>query len=398
MAHLEQRQGTGMKKVAILGSTGSIGRQAVEVVQRLDDIVVTGLAARSNGELMAEQARLLGVKKAALSDEAAALRFADLFAEHGVELLAGSEGVIGLATGEKPDIVLNSIVGSAGLEPTLAVLEQGVTLALANKESLVAGGSLVTSTAERTGARIIPVDSEHSAIFQCLLGEDPARIRRLILTASGGPFRDMALVDMERVTVRQALAHPTWNMGPKVTIDSATLMNKGLEVLEAQHLFGVGTDRIDVLVHPQSIVHSMVEMADGSVLAHLGVPDMRIPIQYSLTWPDRKASPARSLSLGEVGSLVFEDVDTERFPALGIAYEAAARGGTCPAAMNAANEEAVAAFLDERLRFIDIATVVARVVEGHEALPGASVDEIREAEGQARLCASREISAMEKKN
>jgi len=384
-----------VKRVALLGSTGSIGTQAIEVAQHLDNVEITALAAATNGELMAEQARLLGVRRAALSDRDAAAKFAPVFEDIGVELLAGPEGVVELVTDGEHDLVLNAIVGSAGLEPTLETLRSGTTLALANKESLVAGGTLVMSTASSAGADIIPVDSEHSAIFQCMLGEDKASIGRVILTASGGPFRDRTPEQLASVTVKQALAHPTWNMGPKVTIDSATLMNKGLEVLEAHHLFGMEMERIDVIVHPQSVVHSMVEMVDGSVLAHLGVPDMRIPVQYAMTYPARMKSPAAFLSLADYGNLSFEDVDHASFPALRLAYEAGSSGGTCPAAMNAANEEAVRAFLSGRIGFTEIATVVGRVLERHDALEGISLGEIREAEEQARRHATEEIGRME---
>jgi len=387
-----------VRSIALLGSTGSIGRQAVEVAGALPDIMITALAANSNGELLAEQARALGAKRAALSDREAAARFAPAFKDIGVKLLAGSEGVVELVEQGEHDLVLNSIVGSAGLEPTLAALEKGTTLALANKESLVAGGALVMETARASGAKIIPVDSEHSAIFQCMLGEEPESVNRLILTASGGPFRERPLASLDAVTVQEALAHPTWNMGPKVTIDSATLMNKGLEVLEAHHLFSMPLERIDVVIHPQSVIHSMVEMVDGSVLAHLGVPDMRIPVQYSLTYPARAPSLARSLSLVEYGKLTFEDVDPTRFPALRLAYDAGARGGTCPAAMNAANEEAVRAFLSGRIGYAGIATVVGEVVEHHEPLAGVTLDEIRDAEAQARRYAEEVMAVMESKS
>jgi len=387
-----------VRSIALLGSTGSIGRQAVEVAGALPDIRITALAANSNGELLAEQARALGAKRAALSDREAAARFAPAFKEIGVKLLAGPEGVVELVEEGEHDLVLNSIVGSAGLEPTLAALKKGTTLALANKESLVAGGTLVMETARASGAQVIPVDSEHSAIFQCMLGEEPSGVNRIILTASGGPFRERPLASLDAVTVQEALAHPTWNMGPKVTIDSATLMNKGLEVLEAHHLFSMPLERIDVVIHPQSVIHSMVEMVDGSVLAHLGVPDMRIPVQYSLTYPERAPSPAGSLSLVEYGKLTFEDVDPVRFPALRLAYDAGARGGTCPAAMNAANEEAVRAFLSGRIGYAGIATVVGEVVEHHEPLAGVTLDEIRDAEAIARRYAEEVMAVMESKS
>ncbi len=372
-----------MKKVAILGSTGSIGTQALQVSGRLGSVSVAAICAHSNGALLAEQARAVGARRAALSDPDAAHRFAADFNEIGVELYAGPQGILELINAEDYDLVLNAIVGSAGLAPTLEVLGRGIALALANKESLVAGGKLVMDAARRNGVEIIPVDSEHSAVFQCLQGEDAEGLRRVILTASGGPFRKEP-ADLSTVTVEQALAHPTWSMGPKVTIDSATLMNKGLEVLEAHHLFAVGLDSIDVIVHPQSIIHSMVEMVDGSVLAHLGVPDMRIPIQYSLTYPERAQCPAKFLSLAECRELTFAEVDTVRFTCLRIAYEAGRSGGTYPAAMNAANEEAVAAFLDGRVKFSAIGAVVEGVVETHRPLAGEDLEQIVEAENSAR--------------
>ncbi len=387
-----------MRTVALLGSTGSIGTQAVEVARGLDDVSVIALAAASNGQLMAEQARLLGVKVAALSDPDAARKHAPLFEEIGVKLLVGLEGVLEIAASAECDLVLNAIVGSAGLDATLAVLQRGADLALANKESLVAGGRLVTDTARSTGAAIVPVDSEHSAIYQCLLGEDKRDLRRIILTASGGPFRERPPGSLDEVTVEETLAHPTWDMGPKVTVDSATLVNKGLEVIEAHHLFDVDMDRIDVVIHPQSVVHSMVEMVDGSVLAHMGVPDMRIPVQYAMTRPRRAPSPAESLSLASYGELTFFEVDGDRWPALGLAYEAARRGGTCPAAMNAANEEAVAAFLAGQIGFTDVMKVVNLVLDKYEPLQGKTLDEIRETESASRRQARLVIEAMEKKS
>jgi len=383
-----------LKEIAILGSTGSIGTQAIEVASNLESISITALCARSNGGLLAWQAQEVGARRAALSDPEAALNFADDFKEIGVELHSGPQGVLDMIGAAPYDLVLNAIVGSVGLGPTLAVLDGGITLALANKESLVAGGELVMDAARQNNVDIIPVDSEHSAVFQCLKGEDAAGVRRIILTGSGGPFRE-GPDDLSGVTVAEALAHPTWSMGPKVTIDSATLMNKGLEVLEAHHLFSVGLDEVDVVIHPRSVVHSMVEMTDGSVLAHLGVPDMRIPIQYSLTYPERAECPARYLSVADYQELTFADVDRGRFPCLGLAYEAGRNGATFPAAMNAANEEAVAAFLAKRLKFTGISAVVERVLECHEPLPGGGLEEIMEAEESARASAREYITSLE---
>lgn len=383
-----------MKEIAILGSTGSIGRQALDVVARLDTVSVAALCANKNGALLAGQARDTGARIAALADREQARAFKRTFDEMGVELLTGAEGVLELIGARPYGLVLNAMVGSAGLAPTLAVLEKGVPLALANKESLVAGGNLVMGAARRNGVEVIPVDSEHSAVFQCLRGENAAAVRRIILTASGGPFLESP-ADLSKVTAAEALAHPTWSMGPKVTVDSSTLMNKGLEVLEAHHLFSTELDAIDVVIHPQSIVHSMVEMVDGSVLAHLGVPDMRIPIQYALTHPDRSGCPAGYLSLVEAGSLTFAGADSARFPCLRLAREAGRLGRTYPAAMNAANEEAVGAFLEGRIRYTGIAMVVQGVMESHHALAGASLGDILDAEAEAREAANRLIDGME---
>ncbi|MFH1151240.1 MAG: 1-deoxy-D-xylulose-5-phosphate reductoisomerase [Actinomycetota bacterium] len=382
-------------RVAILGSTGSIGTQAIEVAGALSDrLEVTALSAHRNGPLLSNQARALGAGLACLSDPEAAGRYAGLFAEAGVELLSGPEGVLELIGRAGCDLVLNAMVGTAGLPATLAVCEAGGTLALANKESLVAGGRLVMDASRRAGTGIIPVDSEHSAIFQCLRGEEPAGLRRIILTASGGPFHEEP-TDLATVTVEQTMAHPTWRMGRKVTVDSATLMNKGLEVLEAHHLFGVPLDDIEVIVHRQSIVHSMVEMADGSVLAQLGVPDMRIPIQYALTFPERVPGPAPRLDLAAEADLTFGPVDVERFPCLALAVEAGRAGGTAPAAMNAANEEAVEAFLSGRIGFTGIPGVVAAVMDARERLEGESIEDVLNADRAARVLARDEIARRE---
>lgn len=382
------------KTVAVLGSTGSIGTQALDVVARHEHLSIEALAASSSGELLLRQAIATGASKAALVDLTAARRFSQEFREHGITLFSGEDGLLEMIRSLDCGLVLNAIVGSAGLAPTVAVIEQGMALALANKESLVAGGDLVMRLAKESSVEIIPVDSEHSAIFQCLAGEEPRAVKRLVLTASGGPFRDPS-IDLETVRVEDALSHPTWSMGRKVTVDSATLMNKGLEVIEAMHLFGLDTKRIDVLVHPQSIVHSMVEMIDGSFLAQLGVPDMRIPIQYALTWPHRLAGPADELTVGSLASLSFEEPDTERFPSLRIAYDVAKLGGTYPAVMNAANEEAVNAFLAGRIRFIDIPGLIGDVLGRHRGGNAEDLYEIKEAESAARKIARAIIDRME---
>ena len=338
-----------VRRIVIVGSTGSIGTQALDVIERSDDLEVVGMAAASSWELLLEQSRRFGVERIALADPDAAARAG----EHAT-VLAGAEGLVELITDTDCDLVLNALVGSAGLGPTVATLGEGIDLALANKESLVVGGELVMALAEATGAHLIPVDSEHSALFQLLDAQRPGTVDRLILTASGGPFRGRT--DLDGVTREQALAHPTWDMGGKITIDSATLMNKGLELIEAHHLFGVPYDAIDVVVHPQSIVHALVQLNDGASLAHLGYPDMRVPISYALHHPDRADVPVRALDLAELGQLTFEQPDTATFACLRLAREAAAAGGTAPCVLNAANEVAVHAFLAGELSFTGIAT------------------------------------------
>jgi 1-deoxy-D-xylulose-5-phosphate reductoisomerase len=369
-----------VRRILIIGSTGSIGTQALDVVERGSELEVVGLAAASSWELLLEQARAQGVGRVALSDADAAARAAE-HAE-GVEVLAGPEGLVELITDTDCDLVLNALVGSAGLGPTVAALGEGIDLALANKESLVVGGELVTALAEATGAQLLPVDSEHSALFQLIAGERPGTIDRLVLTASGGPFRGRT--DLDSVTREEALAHPTWDMGGKITIDSATLMNKGLELIEAHHLFGVPYERIDVVVHPQSIVHAIVHLNDGASLAHLGYPDMRVPISYALNHPDRVDVPIPALDLVEVGSLTFEAPDLDSFPCLRLAREAAEAGGTAPCVLNAANEVAVHAFLAGDLAFTGIPRVIESTLSELPAQPIRHFSDLYAADAQAR--------------
>jgi len=372
-----------MKRLLILGSTGSIGTQALDVVARAGDAFeVVGLSAGTAYEPLIAQARAHGVRRIALSDTDAAARAAESWTEG--EVLAGPEGLVELVAASDADLVLNAIVGSAGLGPTIVALTEGIDLALANKESLVVGGELVTALAEATGAQIIPVDSEHSALHQLIVTERPGTIERLVVTASGGPFRGRARAELESVTVEQALQHPTWEMGGKITIDSATLMNKGLEVIEAHHLFGTPYDHIDVVVHPQSIVHALVTLCDGAALAHLGHPDMQIPIAYALHLPERVDVPARTLDLAEIGSLTFEPPDTDAFPCLRLAREAAAAGGTGPCVLNAANEVAVHAFLTGRLGFMGIPAVIEQTLEKVGASGVHSFDSLYDADARAR--------------
>jgi 1-deoxy-D-xylulose-5-phosphate reductoisomerase len=372
-----------VKKVLILGSTGSIGRQALDVIERSSALRVVGLSAETNGGPLVEQAGLHGVPLIALADQGAAA--AARSAWRG-EVLDGPEGVRDLIERTEPDLVLNAIVGSAGLGPTIAALTAGVDLALANKESLVVGGELVTALAAATDTRIIPVDSEHSALFQLIGAEQPGTVTRLVLTASGGPFRGRT--DLTAVTREQALEHPTWEMGGKITIDSATLMNKGLELIEAHHLFGIPYDRIDVVVHPQSLVHSLVHLNDGATLAHLGHPDMRVPISYALHYPERADVAVPTLDLAEAGELTFEEPDSETFRCLALARAAGEAGGTAPCALNAANEEAVAAFLDGRLPFSAIAEVVERTLDVVPAEPPTHFDDLFETDARARRVAA----------
>jgi 1-deoxy-D-xylulose-5-phosphate reductoisomerase len=374
------------RRLAILGSTGSIGWQALDVVERSGgELSVVALSASSSWEPLLEQARRHGVRRVALADPDAAARASEAWTSG--EVLAGPDGVVRLITECECDMVLNAIVGSAGLLPTVATLAEGIDLALANKESLVVGGELVTALAQATDAAILPVDSEHAALHQLLAAERPGTVDRLILTASGGPFRGLKREDLEQVTTEQALAHPTWAMGGKITIDSATLMNKGLELIEAHHLFGTPYKQIDIVVHPQSIIHSLIQLCDGATLAHLGYPDMRVPISYALHHPERVDVPVRPLDLVELGSLTFEPVDEDTFSCVRLAREAANAGGTAPCVMNAANEVAVHAFLADRLRFLDIAAVIEETLARLPSEPVHSFDSLTEADGQARRIA-----------
>ena len=379
-----------VKDVLILGSTGSIGEQAIDVAGRSAEIRIAGLSADSSWERLLAQADAAGVATVALADAdaAAAAR------ESGWRgtVLAGEEGVRDLIARSEPDVVLNAIVGSAGLGPTIAVLSEGIELALANKESLVVGGELVMALAEAAEARIVPVDSEHSALHQLVGSEPPGVVERLILTASGGPFRGRS--DLDEVTREEALAHPTWDMGGKITIDSATLMNKGLELIEAHHLFAVPYERIDVVVHPQSLIHSLISLIDGAMLAHLGHPDMRVPIAYALHGPDRVELPVEPLDRAAVGELSFEEPDIAAFPCLRLAREAGEAGGMAPCVLNAANEVAVGAFLAGEIAFTGIPALVERVLESVPAPPPAHFADLFECDREARLRAEAELNAV----
>jgi 1-deoxy-D-xylulose-5-phosphate reductoisomerase len=382
-----------MKRLLILGSTGSIGTQALDVVERAPEAFeLVGLSADSGWRALIEQARAHGVKRIALADPDSAALAAEAWTDG--EVLHGPEGLARLVAESDADLVLNAIVGSAGLGPTIVALSEGIDVALANKESLVVGGELVTALSEATGAALIPVDSEHSALHQLVSGEAPGTIERLTLTASGGPFRGRTRAELERVTVEEALEHPTWAMGGKITVDSATLMNKGLEVIEAHHLFRTPYERIGVVVHPQSIVHAMVAMVDGATLAHLGHPDMRVPIAYALHHPERVDVPVRTLDLAEVGALTFEPADDETFACLRLARDAGIAGGTAPCVLNAANEVAVTAFLAGRLPFLGIAEAVETALEQVPARRVHGFETLYEADAQARRVVEELIPAL----
>jgi 1-deoxy-D-xylulose-5-phosphate reductoisomerase len=378
------------RRLLILGSTGSIGTQALDVCSRSEEFDLVGLSAESSWEALVEQARAHGVARIALADELAAARAGEVWTDGHV--LRGAEGLVRLVVESEANLVLNALVGSAGLGPTVAALGEGIDLALANKESLVVGGELVTALAEATGARIVPVDSEHTALHQLLAGQPPGSVEQLTITASGGPFRGRARSELEDVTVKEALAHPTWAMGGKITIDSATLMNKGLEVMEAHHLFGTPYERIAVVVHPQSLIHGLVRLADGAMLAHLGPPDMRIAISYALHGGQSVELPITPLDLPAIGRLTFESVDLDAFPCLRLAQDAAREGGTAPCVLNAANEIAVYAFLDGRLRFLEIAPVIERTLLELGSEPVRDFESLYEADRRARAVAGAAVA------
>ena len=371
-----------MRRILVLGSTGSIGRQALDVVADSRELELVGLSAGSDAELIVSQARSLGVRRIALADELAAARASERWTEG--EVLSGPEGVLRLVSESGCDLVLNAVVGSAGLAPTVAALGEGIDLALANKESLVVGGELVMALAEATGARVIPVDSEHSALHQLVAAQPPGTVDGMVLTASGGPFRGRTRAQLEGISPRQALDHPTWAMGGKITIDSATLMNKGLELIEAHHLFGIAYERIEVVVHPQSIVHALVKLNDGASLAHLGYPDMRVPISYALHYPERADVAVAALDLAGVGELTFETPDEDTFACLRLAREAAAAAGTAPCVLNAANEVAVEAFLAGGLAFAAIPAVIERALDDVPQAPIRHFSDLFAADALAR--------------
>lgn len=378
------------KRVCVLGSTGSIGTQTLDVARRHPEFVeIVALSANTQAELLFEQAREFSVEHAVLANAEIAEAWRARFAEIGATLHAGPEAIVELCNLPEVDMVVNSLVGAAGMQASYATLVAGKQLALANKESLVVGGDVLMPLS--TYETLLPIDSEHGAIYQCLLGEDPAEVTRLWVTASGGPFRGKKAADLQNITVEQALSHPTWNMGRKISIDSSTLMNKGLEVIEAHHLFAMPYDKIAVVVQPQSAIHSMVEFTDGSVKAHLGTTDMRIPIQFALSYPARWSAPVEPLDFRTLGSLEFEAPDLETFRCLALAIEAGTTGGTLPAVMNAANEVAVAAFLDEQIPYLGIAELVERTMN-HAVRKGSvkeatSIEELLVIDAETRVYA-----------
>jgi 1-deoxy-D-xylulose-5-phosphate reductoisomerase len=379
-----------VKKVAILGCTGSIGKSTLDLIERSPDkFEITALTAAVNVDALADAARRTNARLAVIADESRLRDLEYALQGSGCQAAAGADSLVGAATGDS-DLVMAAIVGCAGLRPTMAAVEAGKTVALANKEALVTAGDLMTEAAKTSGATLLPVDSEHNAIFQSLAGSRIDQVSRIILTASGGPFRTASAEAMRNATPAQAVAHPNWTMGAKISVDSATLMNKGLELIEAHYLFGLPSERIDILVHPQSVIHSLVEFIDGSVLAQLGSPDMRIPIAYALAWPERMPTPAQRLDLAAIARLDFGEPDLERFPALRLSREALEAGGSAPAALNAANEVAVATFLDGKISFPDISKLVDMALQENESPAPRSIEDVFEIDRKVRT----EVTAM----
>ena len=376
------------RSISILGATGSIGRSTLDLIGRDSDAFdVLALTARSDVAGLADAARRTRARHAVIGDTTLYPALKEALAGSGTEAAAGDDAICDVAA-MGADWTMAAIVGTAGLEPVMAALKQGKTVALANKESLVLAGALMTRAAQEAGATLLPVDSEHNAVFQCFPHDDPSRVRRIILTASGGPFRTLSRDEMARVTPAQAVKHPNWSMGAKISVDSATLMNKGLELIEAHHLFPVGNEKLSVLVHPQSVVHSLVEYIDGSMLAQLGPADMRTPIAHTLAWPQRMKTPVEPLDLAQVGRLDFAEPDFDRFPALALALEAMKAGGARPGVLNAANEEAVAAFLAGRIGFLDIALIVDKVLSVYDPASPETIDEALMLDAETRRVAA----------
>ena len=371
-----------MKKIAILGSTGSIGTQTLEVVRQTGELEVVALAAGSSVEKMEQQIREFHPRLAAMWEETAAKELRERTADLDVKVVSGMEGLLEIAVLPESQVLVTAIVGMIGIRPTIAAIRAGKDIALANKETLVTAGHIIMPLAKECGVSILPVDSEHSAIFQSLNGEPAGKVEKILLTASGGPFRGKTKADLEKVQVEDALKHPNWAMGRKITIDSSTMVNKGLEVMEAKWLFGVDLARIQVVVHPQSVIHSAVQYVDGAVIAQLGVPDMKLPIQYALFYPDRRYMPGKRLDLFELGQMTFEKPDPDTFTGLALAYEAARVGGSMPTVYNAANEKAVALFLDRKIRYLQIPEIIAEAMAHHRRIEEPSVEQILAAEAE----------------
>jgi len=369
------------KRLSILGSTGSIGVNALNVISHLkDDLEITYLSANSNIDLLLEQAKKFTPRAVAVVDELASKNIKSDLESMGVELLTGRLGLLDLAQRNDIDIMLNALVGSSGMEPTLHAIRSGVNVALSNKESLVMAGDIINKALEESDTKLFPVDSEHSAIWQCLVGEDIKDVNRLILTGSGGPFRERPVSTFKDITIDEALKHPNWDMGKKITIDSATMMNKGLEVIEAYWLFGFAPDKVDIVIHPQSIIHSMIEMNDGAIKAQMGVPDMKVPIQYALTYPEHKNAPWERLDLFNCGDLTFQEPDLKRFPSISLAFKALERAGTSGASLNLANDITVDLFLKNKILFTDIPRINEIILEDHPWIEHPSLDDINDLE------------------
>lgn len=369
-----------MKKIVILGSTGSIGTQTLDIVSKNEDLQVVGISAGQNISMLEEQIRLFQPRLAAVGDEEKAKELRERVRDTNCRVVGGMEGLLELAVMEEAEILVTAIVGMIGIRPTMEAIKAGKDIALANKETLVTAGHLIMPLAKEYGVEILPVDSEHSAIFQCLNGENSREIDKILLTASGGPFRGRTREQMKNVQVEDALKHPNWSMGQKITIDSATMVNKGLEVIEAKWLFGVGLDDVQVVVQPQSLIHSMVQFKDGAIMAQLGTPDMRLPIQYALYYPERRFLAGERVDFGKIAQITFENPDPENFRGLALAYQAATVGGSMPTVFNAANEKAVAKFLNRKIGFLDITDIIEYCMSMHKAIPNPTVEQILDIE------------------
>jgi len=375
-----------VKRIAVLGSTGSIGTQTLDIVRKNDDLKVVALSANSSVKLLEEQIREFQPEIVCVYDEAKAQELRNMVADLDVKIVAGMDGLMEAAVIESADVVVTAVVGMIGIRPTIAAIKAGKDIALANKETLVTAGHIIIPLAKEYNVNIYPVDSEHSAIFQCLHGEKRSQVEKIILTASGGPFRGRTIAELQNVTVEDALKHPNWAMGKKITIDSSTMVNKGLEVIEAKWLFDVDFDNIQVLIQPQSLIHSMVEFKDGSVMAQLGTPDMRLPIQYALYYPERKFLDGKRVNFYEISSITFEKPDMENFRALKLAYDAGRKGGSMPVVFNAANEQAVSMFLDRRIKYLDIVDIIEYAMNNHKYIDNPNLDEILGAEQETYEC------------